>query len=181
MNIDPNIVFPLLDDKLAIYERLYRIVISGGAVIALSYNERRTNDVDVVMGDFNDEMIEAVAQVGKQLNLKEGWLNKSAESFNSDFEIGWENRLKEVYVGKNLIISAVHDDDLIRTKYFAFLNRGHDLEDLLHLKPKRAVIVKLMIEAISGNKIPRHKHDICLDTDDLLRGLGHDELKTTEK
>ena len=91
MNVDPNIVFPLLDHELAVYDGLYRIVISGGAVIALSYNERRTNDVDVVMGDMNDEMTKAADAVGKQLKLKEGWLNKSAESFNADFGLGWEN------------------------------------------------------------------------------------------
>jgi hypothetical protein len=181
MNVDPNIVFPLLDHELAVYERLYRIVISGGAVIALSYNERRTNDVDVVMGDMNDEMTKAADVVGKQLKLKEGWLNKSAESFNADFGLGWENRLRDVYIGKHLIVSAIHEDDLIRSKYFAFLNRGLDLEDLVFLNPSRITIIKLMKEAISENKIPRPKHDIFLDTNDLLRELGHEELKSNEQ
>jgi hypothetical protein len=181
VNIDPKIVFPLLDQELAVYERLYQIAISGGAVIALSYNERRTNDIDVVMGDINDEMILASKNVGKRLKLKEGWLNKSAESFNADFGLNWENRLRDVYIGKNLIVRAIHEDDLIRSKYFAFLNRGHDLEDLVHLKPTRATIIKLMKEVISKDKIPRPKHDIGLDTNDLLRELGHEELKSNEK
>lgn len=181
MNIDPKVVFPLLDQELAVYGRLYLIAISGGAVIALSNNERRTNDVDVVMGDLNDEMILAAEKVGKKLKLKEGWLNKSAESFNADFGLNWENRLRDIYIGKNLIVRAIHEDDLIRSKYFAFLNRGHDLEDLIHLKPARVRIIKLMKEVISENKIPRPRHDICLDTNDLLRDLGLEELKSNEK
>ena len=81
MIIDPIQVFKCLNDELEVCGHFYKLIISGGAVIALSLNERRTNDIDVVQGDFDEEMIAAANIVAKKMKLKEGWLNKSASSF----------------------------------------------------------------------------------------------------
>lgn len=168
--------FQELDKELNFQLGHYKITISGGAVVSLLYNGRATNDVDVVLGNFTDELIAASEMVANRLQLKSGWLNKSAQVFNEDFSLGWEHRTVLIFNGVNLQVFRVSDHDLIRAKYFAFLDRGHDLEDLISMKPNREIIVNLFTEVIYRNKKLRPDNDIKLDTNDLLRLLEYEEL-----
>lgn len=172
----------LLDEELKDSEENYEIIISGGAVMSLYVNSRRTHDVDVVFGKLTTEIKEASERVAKKLNLRSNWLNSAASSFNSqNFELGWENRSVVIFNGSHLIVKAVANVDLIRAKYISYLTRGFDLDDLVILNPIREDIIKLMKISIALNITGRPTLDIILDTDELLRKLNYGPITDSER
>jgi hypothetical protein len=171
----------LLDVELNDCEEVYEIIISGGAVMALHVNSRRTHDVDVVHGILTKELLEASIRVAKKLNLRSNWLNDAASSFNKNFELGWEDRSSIIFTGKYLIVKAIANQDLIRAKYISFLTRGFDLEDLVNLKPTREVIIKMLNYSLNNNVTGRNSFDIILDTDELLRKLNYGPITDSER
>lgn len=171
----------ILDEELNGCDEVYEIIISGGAVMSLYVNSRRTHDIDVVHGSLTKELLEASDRVAKKLKLRSNWLNDAASSFNKNFEPGWEDRSLPVFNGNHLIVKAIANEDLIRTKYISFLTRGFDLDDLIYLAPKREVIIKLMKFSLSNNVTGRNGFDITLDTDELLRKLNYGPITESER
>lgn len=67
-----------------------RIVVVGGAAMALSYSSHRdpTRDVDCVVlssPQVHDRVFEIANDVGQQLGLTDGWFNSNARLFLPDF------------------------------------------------------------------------------------------------
>ncbi len=173
--------FTLLDEELRASEEMYEIIISGGAVMSLHVNSRRTHDVDVVHGSLTKELLEASDRVAKKLKLRSNWLNDAASSFNKDFESGWESRAYRIFNGNHLTVKAIANQDLIRSKFFSFLTRGFDLDDLVSLKPSRAEIIKLLKYSLKQNVTGRNDFDIILDTDELLGKLNYGSITDSER
>ena len=171
----------ILDEELKDCEEIYEIIISGGAVMSLYVNSRRTHDVDVVHGSLTKELLDATDRVAKRLKLRSNWLNDAASSFNKDFEVGWEKRATPIFNGKHLIVKAISNQDLIRAKYISFLTRGFDLDDLVNLRPTREEIIKILNYSLSNNVTGRNAFDIILDTDELLRKLNYGPITESER
>lgn len=174
-------IFAMLDEELNGSEDHYEIIISGGAVMTLHVNSRRTHDVDVVHGSLTEELLSASSRVAIKLKLRPNWLNNAASSFNQTFELGWKDRSYPIFKGKYLIVKAIANQDLIRAKYISFLSRGFDLEDLINLKPAREEIIRIMTYALSSNVTGRNGFDIILDTDELLEKLNYGPITESER
>ncbi len=57
------------------------LLIAGGAALAMRWNLRYTNDVDVVSEGMTAEVRAAAARVGQRYGLREDWLNDGAKGF----------------------------------------------------------------------------------------------------
>jgi hypothetical protein len=171
----------MLDEELNGYDEVYEIIISGGAVMSLYINSRRTHDIDVVHGILTKELLEASGRVGEKLKLRPNWLNDAASSFNKTFELGWKDRSLPVFIGNHLIVKAISNEDLVRSKYISYLTRGFDIDDLIYLVPKREVIIEMMKYSLSNNVTGRNRFDIILDTDELLRKLNYGPITESER
>lgn len=182
MITDINQVFALLDEELyKISDTIHTITICGGATMMFFDRRNSTNDVDVLDGVVDEEMKLASLEVAKKLQLKENWLNSSSNSFKYCYSDGWEKRVGNAFTGKALIVNSISREDLLQSKFYAFIDRGFDFEDLISLRPTRKEVIRLMKVAFANPKnVSQGKKMIVLETKSLLTGLGHEDLKDDE-
>ena len=51
--------------------------------------------------------------------------------------MGWENRLQDSYTGAALHLKTLGRSDLLKTKPFAYCDRGTDLSDCIAMNPSQ--------------------------------------------
>ncbi len=150
--------FRLLSDRLDLMQTApVRMVLCGGsALIATGLRHRTTNDADVVaMLSVTGELVspdplppfllEASAQVARDLGLKENWLNNEpsrAEGglFQMGLPAGFAGRLIRQDFGPRLTIYFIGRLDQIHFKLYAAADQRDDthIADLRALKPTDA-------------------------------------------
>ena len=81
---------------------VYRVVIVGGAAVALVVPGRLTGDVDVVSEGMPDELRRAAASVAARHNLRPDWINDAAKA--KTVAIAAES--KPVFEGRSLIVES---------------------------------------------------------------------------
>ena len=119
------------------------VIIGGAAMQLLGLTERVTKDCDVLSPKITSELKKAANEFGKVYGLPENWLNNGPETLIRDLPADWQKNLASLYQGKNLKLWTLSRLDFLRSKLFAFLDRGIDLEDLKKLKPTKAEIEEL--------------------------------------
>ena len=131
-----------------------RLVICGGsALIAMGLRQRTTNDADVIaMLNATGELaspdplppflLEASAQVARDLGLKENWLNNEPSRndgglFQMGLPVGFADRLTRQVFGPRLTIYFIGRLDQIHFKLYAAADQRDDthIADLRALKP----------------------------------------------
>jgi hypothetical protein len=147
--------FKLLSGRLELAQsEPVRLVICGGsALIAMGFRQRTTNDADVVaMMSENGELInpdplppallEASAQVARDLGLNENWLNNEPSRndgglFQMGLPRGFVGRLTKQVFGPRLTIYYIGRLDQIYFKLYAAADQRDDthIADLRALKP----------------------------------------------
>lgn len=134
-----------------------RLVICGGsALIAMGLRQRTTNDADVIaMLNATGELaspdplppflLEASAQVARDLGLKENWLNNEPSRndgglFQMGLPVGFGDRLTRQVFGPRLTIYFIGRLDQIHFKLYAAADQRDDthIADLRALKPTEA-------------------------------------------
>lgn len=115
--------------------RFEAVIIGGAAMQLLGLTSRVTKDCDVLIPTIPQELAEAAREFARTHELRSEWLNNGPESLIRDLPEGWQDLTVELYRGNNLILHTLGRLDLIRSKLFAFVDRGIDLEDLLQIKP----------------------------------------------
>jgi len=148
-------VFGLLSARLELAQsQSVRLVICGdSALIAMGFRQRTTNDADVVaMLSESGELIspdplppallEASAQVGRDLGLNENWLNNEPSRndgglFQMGLPRGFADRLTKQVFGSRLTIYYIGHSDQIYFKLYAVADQRDDthIADLLALQP----------------------------------------------
>ena len=116
------------------------VVIGGAAMQLMGLTDRVTKDCDILSPKITDELKDASRAFAKLHSLSENWLNNGPESLVRDLPASWEGNLVPLYRGKCLTLLTLSRIDFIRSKLFAFLDRGIDLQDLKHLMPTREEI-----------------------------------------
>jgi hypothetical protein len=128
----------------------YHVAVGGGAALLLAGHIRRpTQDVDVVAFSTGSgplrseptlprELVEAVQDVARVLDLDDDWLNAGAVAIVADrLPDRFEQRMGTHSYG-SLTVSVLGREDLIRLKLFAAADEGpgstHHL-DLVRLAP----------------------------------------------
>lgn len=134
----PNRVIPMFDSFLA--ERaagqLDLVVVGGTALNLLRVVQRETRDCDVLAPTLAETVLQlsrefARAQRSAGEKLVDEWLNNGPASLVKQLPDGWEARLVDVFAGSVLTLRTLGRSDLLKTKLFAFCDRGFDEEDRL--------------------------------------------------
>lgn len=124
-------------------KRFSATIIGASALILMEVIDRATKDVDCLYPKVPDDIKQLSIEFSKwyskrhKIPLPEDWLNNGPESLLRDIPKGWQNHIKVIYQGGNLIFSTLGRADLIRTKLFAYCDRQQDLHDCLALKPSQ--------------------------------------------
>jgi predicted nucleotidyltransferase len=120
-----RLAFALLDGELRRRGVRGRILLAGGAVMALLYDpERVTRDVDGQLVEGHGALIDASRAVASTLHLPAGWLNEGVTAYLSTEP----DSPTPVFDRPHLSVAAVSTEHMIALK--ARAARTQDLEDL---------------------------------------------------
>jgi hypothetical protein len=119
---------------------LTAVIIGGAALNLLGVISRETRDCDILHPDLPESIRKASEDFADELQskgipLEKDWLNNGPASVSDLLPKGWMKRTRSVFQGKALSLSTLGRTDLIKTKLFAFCDRGRDQEDCIALKP----------------------------------------------
>ena len=116
------------------------IIIGGAALNLLGITSRYTRDCDILDPTIPEAIIKA-AKLFAEENRKDGnpltddWINNGPQDLKKHLPAGWRKRIVSAFKGKALSLSALGRSDLLKTKIFAYCDRGTDRNDCLLLKP----------------------------------------------
>jgi hypothetical protein len=135
----------LIDLKLTVNA----VVIGGAALNLLGVVSRYTRDCDILDPEIPTTVITASQNFAIELrrqgqNLRDDWLNNGPESLKKNLTNGWQKRLVELYKGKAMHFSTLGRSDLVKTKLFAFCDRGTDRQDYLMFKPNHTELIEAL-------------------------------------
>lgn len=141
--------FRALDARL---EGPVTLVVGGGTAMMLAYGlPVRTADVDAypVRGRLED-LAGPIREVARELGLAPDWLNPHFETFAHVLPADYGTRLREVFAGKRLKVSALGVEDLLLMKCFAGREKdvGH-ARALLRRRPDLALVERRIEELIT--------------------------------
>ncbi len=114
------------------------VVIGAAALAVMDVISRETVDVDCLDPVVPEEIIKAAVEFSRthpEHNLTDQWINNGPEDLKKDLPKNWRNRIQTIYEGTSLKLSTLGRPDLLKSKLFAFCDRGDDLNDCLALKP----------------------------------------------
>lgn len=152
-------------------------VICGGAALILqgiTRNGRVTQDIDVLIPEIDQVLRAASIQVANELGLPAKWLNTDAKSLLRDLESGWEERTFEVYKNSHLEVSSIARADMIFAKFYAFCDRGRDLNDLVDLKVTSAEIDAASEQTKNKDGNPLWPTLVAEKTAELKKVMGYE-------
>lgn len=127
------------------------ILIGGGAAMLLAYDvPLSTMDIDglLVQGKITPaELDPLIKKVGKDIGINPHWFNSYFDSYTFTVPADYKKRLKLLYEGKNLKVSALGLEDLLIMKCFA----GRE-KDIGHAKAiiKKGVNLEFVDEHIQS-------------------------------
>lgn len=139
--------------------RLEATVIGGAALQLLGVITRTTKDCDVLDPKLSVEVLNAAKEFAIAHRLAPDWLNNGPITLASELPLGWSDRRVEAFRGKALVLFALGREDTLRSKLYAYLDRGIDLDDLKALRPSEDEIVRLspwLIERDGNPDWPTH-------------------------
>ncbi|MBI3556656.1 MAG: hypothetical protein HY074_10370 [Deltaproteobacteria bacterium] len=132
------------DQYLAVRQLHFEAVVIGGSALALLGTiTRETQDCDVLDPDIPDEVAKAAQEFSHEVRqkgreLKNEWLNNGPASLKDVLPKEWRSRLEKLYRGQALTLHTLGRSDLLKSKLFAYCDRGQDLLDCIALKPSQA-------------------------------------------
>lgn len=153
------------------------VVIGGTALILQKIIVRETIDIDFLDPSIPNEISRAVTEfrnLHPDLELIEKWFNNGPESLKKNLPASWKDNIVEIYHGKVLTLFTLGRLDLLRSKLFAYCDRGIDLQDCIALRPTPEEL-NICLEWVSeqdGNPLwPNHVHKELVRLGKLL---GHE-------
>ncbi len=184
--------FRLLSGRLDLMQaEPVRLVVCGGsALIATGLRQRTTNDADVVamlssIGELVNPdplppfLLEASAQVARDLGLQENWLNNGPSRndgglFQMGLPLGLASRLTKQVFGPRLAIHFIGRLDQIYFKLYAAADQRDDthIADLRALKPTEAELSDAARWAMTHDVSDGFKMVLT----DLLNQMGYESV-----
>ena len=135
-----------LDEKLA--QKLSLIIGGGGAMLLAHGYPLATTDIDAIpKGMEIGELDIYVKKIAAEKNLPIDWLNPYFSTFSFTLPKDYQDRLIQVFSGKNLSAHALGKEDLLVMKCFA-----HRQKDIGHAKKliKDGANLELVEDQIQG-------------------------------
>ena len=115
---------------------LNAIIVGGTALNLLGYISRQTRDVDIIAPELSEALKLSSEEFAQTIpTLWSDWLNNGPSSLVDILPTGWETRLQDSYIGTALRLQTLGRSDLLKTKLFAYCDRGTDLSDCLAMNP----------------------------------------------
>lgn len=140
-------------------------IIGGGALVIADIINRRTKDIDCLDPQIPKDIKEASEQFHQEspkLGLITNWLNNGPDSLKKNLPKGWQKRTEVIFKGGAITLYTLCRSDLLKTKLFAFCDRGQDLQDCIALKPSHQELDKAYewVAYQDANKLwPKHVMD----------------------
>lgn len=161
-----------LDRKLKVEARL---LLGGGGAMVLAYGfPLATMDLDALFfrcGVREADVQGEIQSVAEELGLPRDWLNPHFESFLYTLPKDYDTRLKSVYQGPRLNVSALGLEDLLILKCFA--GREKDIPHARALIKKGADSDFVRRHILSLQELSVPKAGAAADfLDDLLEEMG---------
>ena len=159
--------------------RLEAVVIGGAALGLLDIVTRQTRDCDILPPELPEEILDASKEFAadmrsRQVPLRDDWLNNGPTDVAALLPRGWQARLQPAFGGDAVILQTLGRSDLLKTKLFAYCDRGTDLADCLAFKPTAAELKKALAwlqKQDAHPDWPRHVEDSLRY---LAERLGHE-------
>lgn len=161
----PTEIFQYFDTFLAARGLSFEAVVIGGAALAcLGVIARETRDCDVLDPTIPHEIEQAAQELSLELAnnglfLHKEWLNNGPASLKEVLPRGWQARIVPLFKGHALFLSTLGRKDLLKTKLFAYCDRGQDLSDCVALNPTKAELdeaIDWVIEQDAHPDWPKH-------------------------
>lgn len=151
---DIELIFKELDNELMKIEKSYNLYVCGGAAMQLlGYENRQTQDVDVLSTAIDEDLFRASKNVSKKYNLSEYWLNNRVSELIRKLPDNWVENSVIAYSGKYLSVYVISRQDLINSKLLAAINRlSNDEADLIFLRPNEEELQIAKSFCIKNNK-----------------------------
>ena len=108
----------------------------GAQLILLGHTTRRTEDVDLIHEQIDQELLEASKVVAQKLGIQDDWLNNKVSGLAQRLGRGWKKKTIILFEGNAITLMGLNRQDLISSKLHAAIDRkGEDYQDLIFLKP----------------------------------------------
>lgn len=158
--------------------RFSAVLVGGAALGLLGVVDRETRDCDVFCPPIPSEVLEAAREFAASrreqgTELDGAWLNNGPASLCDHLPEGWRERCELIFRGKAMKLESLGRLDLLRSKLFAYCDRGTDIGDCIALEPteKELLTLESWLSEQDGNpKWPTHVKRMLAD---LGRRLGH--------
>lgn len=130
----------LFDEFLAQKEITFKAIVIGGAALNLmGVIVRETHDVDFLDPEIPEDVKRASVEFAlknKSLKLNPAeWINNGPASLKRDLPLGWRDNLQVIFKGEALTLFTLGRLNLLRTKLYAYADRGTDYKDCIALAP----------------------------------------------
>ena len=140
---------------------------------------RQTRDCDILHPELPEEILEAASDFaadmrGKGVPLQDGWLNNGPTEVAALLPRGWRSRLQMAFTGKAVVLHTLGRSDLLKTKLFAYCDRGMDLADCLALKPTAAELKRALSWLKRQDAHPDWPRHVEESLRELAERLGHE-------
>ena len=153
---------------------LEAIVIGGTALNLLGYIARPTRDVDIIAPQLSTKQRQSSREFARTIpGLWEEWLNNGPMSLIDILPLGWENRLQPSFQGEALILQTLGRADLLKTKLFAYCDRGTDLADCVAMSPSPTELEHALDWVIQQDANPLWPNHVRQSFQVLHQRLGH--------
>lgn len=177
--MNPTEIFAQFDGFLAARKQYFEAIVIGGAALAcLGIINRETKDCDVLDPKIPKEIERSAQEFRLELSnigqdLKEDWLNNGPESLKGLLPRGWHSRIVPIYEGNALFLNTLGRDDLLKTKLFAYCDRGQDLQDCVALNPTSDELSNAIEWVMKQDANPGWPDYVRLQFTKLSKRLGH--------
>ena len=151
--------------------RFEGVVIGGAALQLLDIITRRTKDCDVLTPVIPPEIKQASEDFATEAGLVSDWFNNGPASLLRDLPQGWQAHLRPIYQGTNLRLLTLGREDILRSKLFAYVDRGIDEEDVIKLNPSKEEINAVLDWVKDRDANPTWPEYVEMRINDLMRRL----------
>lgn len=157
--------------------RFEAVVVGGSALALLGVIDRPTRDVDILHPALSEEVGLAARQFAAHVRsdggeLADDWLNNGPMQLAEILPEGWRLRVRIVFDGASLRLTALGRADLLKTKLFALCDRGTDVGDCVALAPTAAELEDAMTWLAAQDANPMWPDHVRATLEDLERRLG---------
>ncbi|MBF0206086.1 MAG: hypothetical protein HQK53_04280 [Oligoflexia bacterium] len=151
------------------------IVIGGMALIILGIVSRQTRDCDILSPAITKRIKSLSEEFASTVEgLAKDWLNNGPESLVKDLPKGWELRCENIYLGAALKLQTLSRADFLKSKFFAYCDRGSDLEDCIKLSPSKKEIEDSLDWLYERDGNPDWPSHVNLVMGKLAKELGYE-------